>query len=295
MYHEYMGFLSLFAVAVFAAETILSPVPESVLYATPPPPKPVVSFGELPVPTPTPTPSPVVLGASTPAPAPTRVARKTHMTIAVLGDSMVDTLGPGVPDLDRELTAIYPKTSFTVLNYGVGAENIDSGLTRITSNYTYLGEAKPSIVSQSPDLVVVESFGYNPYPFDEGALTRHWLAMAAIVDAIRANLPNASIVLAATIAPNWDTFGDGAPGLSFDPVGKRQKVENIKMYLENAAKFAASQRLPFADAFHPTLTSDGNGKLSYINAGDHIHPSGEGRALFGRVVAATIAANRLLE
>jgi lysophospholipase L1-like esterase len=286
VYHEYMGFLSLFAVAVFAAETILSPVPESVLNATPKPPKPVLSFGELPVPTPTPTPAPVVLGVATPAPK--RTARKTNMTIAVLGDSMV-------PDLNRELTAIYPKTTFTVLNYGVGGENIDSGLPRIASNYTYLGEAKPSIVSQAPDVVVLESFGYNPYSFDEGALTRHWLAMAAIVDAIRANLPNASIVVASTIAPNWDTFGDGAAGLSFDPAGKRQKVETIKTYLENAAKFAAGEHLPFADAFHPTLTADGNGKLVYINAGDHIHPSGEGRALFGRVVAATIAANRLLE
>lgn len=289
-----MGILSLFSIAVFAAEAILSPVPDSVLWTPPPPTKPAISFGEIPVPTPTPSPSPVVLGVSTPA-QPTRTTKKTHITIAVLGDSMVNTLGPGVPDLREELNTIYPQTSFTVLNYGVGAENIDSGLTRITSNYTYLGEEKPSIVSQAPDLVVVESFGYNPYSFDEGALTRHWLALAALVDAIRTNLPNTEIVMAATIAPNWDTFGDGAAGLSFDPVGKRQKVETIKTYLENTAKFAASQKLPFADAFHPTLTSEGNGKLSYINAGDHIHPSGEGRALFGRVVAATIVSNRLLE
>lgn len=289
-----MGFLSLFSIAVFAAETILSPVPDSVLWATPQPTKPAISFGEIPIPTPTPTPAPVVLGVSIPA-QPTRTTRNAHVTIAVLGDSMVDTLGPGVPDLAKELTHIYPGTTFTVLNYGVGGENIDSGLPRITSSYSYLGENKPSLVSQTPDIIVVESFGYNPYSFDEGALTRHWLTMGAIVDAIRANLPNTQIVLAATIAPNWDTFGDGAAGLSFDPVGKRQKVETIKTYLENAAKFAASQKLPFADAFHPTLTSDGNGKLSYINAGDHIHPSGEGRALFGRVVATTIATNRLLE
>ncbi len=289
-----MGILSLFSIAVFAAETILSPVPESVLNATPPPPKPALSFGQIPIPTPTPTPMPQVLGVSA-APTPIKTTKKPNLTIAVLGDSMVDTLGPGVPDLAHELTTIYPGTTFSILNYGVGGENIDSGLPRITSNYTYLGEGKPSIVSQAPDLIVVESFGYNPYSFDEGALTRHWLALAAIVDAIKTHLPNTHIVIAATIAPNWDTFGDGAAGLSFDPVGKRQKVENIKTYLENTIKFAAGERIPLADAFHPTLTADGNGKLVYINGGDHIHPSEQGRALFGRVVAATIVANKLLE
>jgi lysophospholipase L1-like esterase len=216
------------------------------------------------------------------------------MTIAVLGDSMVDTLGPGVPHLVTELKKTYPDTTFTVLNHGVGAENIDSGLRRITSSYTYLGESRPSVVSQNPDVVVVESFGYNPYTFDAGALETHWLALSAIVDTLRVQ-GEAKVVIAATIAPNWDVFGDGAAGLSFSPTDKHQRVDVIRKYLDSTVKFAQSQGLPLADAFHPSLTNDGNGNLVYINAGDHIHYSDAGRALFARVVAQAIVANRLLE
>lgn len=295
MYHDYMGILSLFSVAVFAAETILSPVPESVLLPPPPPPtKPSMSFGALPTPSPTPTPIPVILGASIEKPS-TRTTRKPNVTIAVIGDSMVDTLGPGVPHLATAMRKIYPATAFTIYNHGVGAENIDSSFSRVTSGYSYLGEARPSLASQQPDVVVVESFGYNPYSFDEGALEKHWLAMATLVDILRTYIPDVKIVIAATIAPNWDVFGDGAAGLSFDPEGKRQKVSTIRKYLDNAVKFAQSQNLPLADAFHPSLTADGNGKLQYINGGDHIHYSDAGRELFAQKVTQAIVGSRLLE
>lgn len=303
-----MNLLSLFVSVVYAAEVIVSPIPEDVPELTHVIiQQPSRSFGSL---TPFTNTQSVVLGASTdkaiipalkdvPAPAVqeqvTHRARKNAFTIAVIGDSMVDTLGPGVPQLNNKLTQIYPGTSFQILNYGVGSTNIEYGITRLTNAYDYLGKHIPSLISQKPDIVVIESFGYNPLSSDNGELDQHWLKLSQAVDTVRNNLPDSKIVIAATIAPNWDVFGDGAPGISFSQQDKRERVTRIKSYLENTVKFAQSQHLPIADAYHASLDGNGNGRINLINAGDHIHYSDSGRALFAQKVADSILANRLLE
>lgn len=285
-----MWFLSLFATVVFAAESIISPIPD------PEPPmvlsletsKPDVSFDELLIASPTPSPIPTAAIRST---------QKRSYTITLLGDSMVDTLGPVGGGLGEKLNRTYPNATFTIINHGVGAENIDSGLRRLTNGYSYLGLGRNSVVSEKPDVIVIESFGYNPYPLPDinDALTKHWLKLAEIVDTIRRELPGTKIVIAATIAPNWDVFGDGAPFISMSPEGKRTKVEEIKKYIESAVGFAKSQGLPLADAYHPTLDANGNGKLPYINPGDHIHYSDSGRSLMAGKITDAIVSNRLLE
>lgn len=247
---------------------------------------------------PTPTPPPLAEQSSavhdTLAPE-LRSTRKTEMTITLLGDSMIDTLGPDGAGLATLLNAAYPRTAFTVINHGTGGENIDTGLSHLTNGYEYLGVMRPSVISQKPDVVVVESFGYNPYPYDDGALDTHWMQLSAMVHGIKQHLPDARIVIAATIAPNWNVFGDGAPFIDFSSEGKRTKTEEIKTYIESTIGYARSQHLPLADAYHPSMDSSGNGKLQYINAGDHIHYSDAGRALFAQKVADTIISNRLLE
>ena len=296
--------LSLFAATVLAAETVLSPLADDALVA--PPQAPTVSFGQLTTSVVPPQPEGQVLGAVVEEPAQVTPLqgvtlqaappiKKKSYTIALLGDSMVDTLGPDFPALKDKLRALYPTTNFTILNFGVGGTNIDYGLERVTNSYTYLGNPVPSVVSQRPDIVILESFGYNPYSFDEGAIDKHWLAMAKVVDILKANIPGVKIVIAATIAPDAATFGDGAPGVAFAAQDKWERVDVIKKYLDNAVKFAASQKLPLADAFHPSLDGDGNGKDVYINAGDHIHYSDAGRALVAQKIADTIVANKLLE
>jgi lysophospholipase L1-like esterase len=208
---------------------------------------------------------------------------------------MMDTMGPDAPALKSLLTKTFPGTQFTIKNYGVGGTNIDYGIERITNAYTYLGNSIPALSSIRPDIVVIESFGYNPFSFDTGAIDKHWLSLAKAVDTVKATIPNVRIVIGSTIAPNWNVFGDGAPGVAFGAEDKKQRVENIKRYLENAVKFAKSQNLPLADAYHPSLDSSGNGKLTYINPGDHIHYSDAGRQLFAQKITSAIVSNRLLE
>ena len=71
--------------------------------------------------------------------------------------------------------------------------------------------------------------------------------------------------------------------------------KEIKKYIESTIAFAKSQNIPLADAYHPSLDNTGNGKLTYINGGDHIHYSDAGRSLFSRIIADTILSNKLLE
>lgn len=284
-----MNILSLFSFAIFAAESILSPLPPD--YQAPPelPSKPIVSFSELPVPvtpTPSPTPSPTPTPTGTPPPTPTpKQTRKQAVTIALLGDSMIDTLGPTMPYLTQTLKKTYPNTTFVVKNHGVGGIPIASGIDRI-----------PTVASSNPDVIVLESFAYNVSgTTDQGEIDHHWLELARAVDAIQTGIPHAKIVIAATIAPNSIRFGDGAPGLAFSPEDKIARTGMIKKYIETTVKFAQSEHLPLANAFSSSLDSSGNGKLVYINSGDHIHYSDAGRLLMESKIAGSIIANKLLE
>jgi hypothetical protein len=301
-----MSLISTVVSLVFAAETIISPFPGYMQFVDSSPNKPAVSFSELKGPTPTPkaralTPAALpslTVPLLTPAPTSktaTHKPQKARYTIALLGDSMIDTLGPDVPHLKSKLMKTYPGVTFTMLNFGVGATNIDYGIERLTNPYLYLGNPMPSLLSQKPDIVVVESFGYNPYSIDTGAIDRHWLSLADIVHRIKEQLPGTKIVIASTIAPNSRVFGDGAPGLSFDDNEKRQRTETIKKYLESTVRFARSEKLPLADIYHASVDKFGEGKLMYINSGDHIHYSDAGRELFAQKVTATIINNHLLD
>jgi lysophospholipase L1-like esterase len=300
-----MSLFSFFTIVVLAAETIISPLADSA--STPIVQQPTTSFGNLASIPPDTTQSSFasVLGETTEqiatptlTPTPTRIqyhTRKKQFTIALLGDSMTDTLGPNAPHLKNKLTTLYPGISFSILNYGVGATNIDYGLERVTNSYTYLGKSFPALVSQSPDIVVVESFGYNPYTYESGALDQHWIQLAKIVNILKTNIPGVKIVIAATIAPNSKAFGDGAPSIAFSQEDKLKRTQIIKQYLESTVKFAKNEHIPLADAYHAGLDNSGDGLLTYINGVDHIHYSDPGRALFAQKVTDAILKNKLLE
>lgn len=302
-----MTLLGILSFVVYAAERIISPLPDTpVIPITTTVQTPTVSFGtlisssylpqnillaETEV---SPTSAPTPIAAPSPASI-THGTRKSHMTVALLGDSMIDTLEPGVPDLQRKLTSYYPQTAFTILNYGLGSTNIDDGIKRITNDFVRNGVKIPSLVSRFPDLVIVESFAYNHYPMNESALTRHWLSMAAIVDRIKDHLPEAKILLASTITPNAKTFGDGAPGISYTDIEKHEQVVAIKAFLDNTVRFARSEDIPLANAYNPSTMRDGNGNGLYISPVDHIHYSTKGRLFFVDTLFDAIIDQKLLE
>lgn len=214
-------------------------------------------------------------------------------TIAFLGDSMIDVMQPDLPQLASVLKEFYPQAKFKLLNYGVGASNIDYGITRLTTGYTYLDQNFPSLLSQNPDIIVIESFAYNHWENNQSGLNRQWLALGKIVETIK-NQSQAKIILAATVGPDKVTLCDGIDGINLSSNQKQEKAQTIRAYLQNIINFAGSQDYPLANAYHASLDSQGNGKSVYVNAGDHLHPSDAGKYLFAQKIAETIYENNLL-
>ena len=221
-------------------------------------------------------------------PAPSR-----SYTIAVLGDSMIDVMQPELPQLSSSLKKLYPQHQFKLLNYGVGASNIEYAAERLTSNYTYLEKEFSSLLSQNPDIIIIESFAYNHGENSQSGLDRQWLALAKIIETIKSR-SQAKIVLAAAIGPDENTLCDGIDGINLPPDQKREKAQTIRAYLQNLINFATSQNYPLADAYHSSLDSNGNSRPIYINAGDHLHPSGPGGELLAKKIAEAIFKNNLL-
>lgn len=218
---------------------------------------------------------------------------KGTYTIALLGDSMIDVMQPELPQLASALKKYYPQAQFKLLNYGVGASNLEYALTRLSQNYTYLGRDFSALLSQNPDIIVIESFAYNHGENSQSGLDKQWLTLAGIIDTIKKN-NQAKIVLAATIGPDENSLCDGIDGINLPPDQKKEKAQAIRNYLQNIINFASSQGYPLADAYHPSLDSRGNGQALYINAGDHLHPSGPGGELFAQKIAEAIYNNNLL-
>lgn len=238
---------------------------------------------------------PAILGVSTP-PSPHKDTytdsasigdEKDSYTVALFGDSMIDTLGTALTDVGVALSKQFPDKIFTLYNYGAGGENIEAGITRLTNSYTYLGQQKPSLLSIKPDVVVIESFAYNHWTDSQSDIDRHWLAIAKSIETIKRYDPNIKIVLAATIAPYCPTYTDGSANLP--PERKLFQCQTVKKYLDNMYRFATSQNYPLANAFHESLLGDGNGAPTFINQTDHIHYSEKGRTLFANEVAEAIA------
>lgn len=210
-----------------------------------------------------------------------------RVTIAALGDSMTDLMGPNLPYLKKELLKYYPKADFNLLNYGMGAENIEKGLNRMSREYTYQGRHYPALTSINPDIVIVESFAYNPFDNEENYLDKHWSVLSQIVDNLKSQT-KARIMILATIAPAKSNFGEGPAGINWPKDLAWQHANRINQYLDNTVRFAQSASLPLIDVYHKTLLSNGEGNPAYINPGDHIHQNVAGNEFISSLIAKKI-------
>jgi len=210
------------------------------------------------------------------------------LTVALLGDSMIDVLQPDLPQLREALRKRFPKTEFRLYNFGVGATNMEYALHRLTHEYDYQGRHFPSVLSVKPDVLVIESFAYNNFGDSQEGLDKQWLLLGEMTSRIKKLSPKTKIVLGAAIAPNSSVYGDGINGIDWPPDQKRARTITVKKYLENLINFAHSQGYPLADAYHPSMDKNGEGELEYISSADHLHPSGPGKELFCRKAAEAI-------
>lgn len=218
---------------------------------------------------------------------------KSSYTIAILGDSMTDTMGENLPHLNTLLKNEFPKHNFVLFNYGQGSTNIEDGLYRLKNPTKYLNRDFPPLLHLQPDIIIIESFAYNHWGAELNDLNRQWMTTLNILDTIKNYSKDIKIVLLATISPNPLIFGDGV--LNWPEHLKWDSAITTKAYLQNFINLAASAYLPLADAYNPSLNGQGHGDPKYINPSDHLHPSEEGKLLISQKIVETIKANNLIK
>jgi len=212
------------------------------------------------------------------------------ISLALLGDSMIDTLSESI--CQNSLHKYFPKTKFNLLKYGYGSTTIESAMKRLTETTTYLDKENPALLSLSPDIIVIESFAYNNLGNSQKGIEKHQELLQEIADLIKEKSPSSKIVLASTIAPNSIIFASGIKNMHFSAFEKIEKTSTIKLYLQNLINFAKKNNLPLADAFSPSLFGE-NGASEYIDSVDKLHPSNLGTELFCDTLAKSLKDNGL--
>lgn len=207
---------------------------------------------------------------------------KSSYSIAIIGDSMVDTMGERLEYLEHALKKKYPNTNFTLYNYGKGAENVQMGLNRFGSELHYQDRNYPLLTSLKPDILIVGSFAYNPFsPYDRD---RHWLTLTKLVQS--AQLVSSQIYLLAEISPLRSDFGKGPNGVNWDENTAYVHSGHIIEQEENAIGLAKNLNVGLIDAFTPS-----HGNRSLVNPSDGIHPSVQGHEFTAEIIVNQIKLN----
>lgn len=234
----------------------------------------------------------VVANSPTPSivssPTPTLQARpkpsKSTYSIALYGDSMVDTMGEDLPYLAEALAVSYPETKFNLYNYGIGAQNVAAGLERVNSAFSYQTRSYVPIAQINADIIIIGSFAYNPFVPHNRDL--HWQTLTQLIMELKKT--DADLYMLVEIAPIYSGFGVGPGGINWvDEIAKEQAV-NIKQQLESALSLAKAVGLPLIDAYSPSQVAGGFGDKVYVSTHDGIHPSVEGHHLIAGVIVKTV-------
>jgi len=212
-----------------------------------------------------------------------------NLKIALLGDSMIDTFVFDPKILKGALAKFWPNVSFEILNYGVGATNAEYGLKRLSESYTYQGKTIPSLLSQNPDIVVVESFAYN-HPKE---LSQNSQTLSKIISTIQ-NQSKAKIYFLVTIAPDKKIYANGIAGINWTAEQRKIEAQRVIDFLRDAVAFAQNQGLPLINAYQKSLDWEGDGNQTYINS-DNIHPSDEGKLFLAGLVAEKFQETKIIE
>jgi len=212
-----------------------------------------------------------------------------NLKIALLGDSMVDTFLYDPKIFKVELTKVWPAVNFEILNYGVGATNAEYGFTRLTQSYDYQGKTVPSLLSQNPNIVIVESFAYN-HPQE---LSQNTQTLSQIISTIQSG-SKAKIYFLVSIAPDKKIYAQGIEGITWTPEQRSIEAQKVIDFLRDAVAFAQNQGLPLINAYQKSLDWEGDGNQEYISE-DNIHPSEAGKLLIADLIVEKFQTTQIIE
>lgn len=200
--------------------------------------------------------------------------------VALLGDSMIDTLGD-FGALKERLKLLNEDLDWQIINYGVGSSNVNYGLYRLKNEYDYLGKHYQSLFDVNPDIVIVESFAYNHGDTPEN---NYQEGVKRILEELKK--ANKKVVFLATIAPNKANYARGAA--DWGDEYRAKEYEKTRRFMDLATDVAKKMNVSVVNAFHASMDNDKGGNERYINHGDWIHPSPEGGQFIADLLAPVI-------
>jgi len=247
------------------------------------------------IPTLTPSPTPFIFRSYT-APV---IEKKQVYTIVMIGDSMTAALGPHGGGLSEYINLLYKKNAqdpqrIIMDNFAISS-NILAVNDQLNQKAAIGGYTFGPLLSEDFDLILVESYGYNPLSqFGiEGGLKQQNLALDALMKTLITTHPHAAIVFVATIAPNLENYAKKIqPDQSAEDRAKG--VEERIAYIKNHIQYAISHNIPLINIFQKSLTENGDGNMIYINPTDDIHPSFVGVDFIGHEIGNFIHDNNIL-
>lgn len=241
----------------------------------------------------TPTPTPFVFTTYT---AP-KIEKKSNYAVFMIGDSMTLALGPHGGKFSEFINELYKKdNSFVSIdNYAQGSSNILSVGDQLTKKTTYWDSTFEPLLSRKFDLILVESFGYNPLSslgLEEG-IKRQNVALSELMTKLISTHPTSAVVFVATIAPNKENYAKKVLLNLSTEDRKKQAIERIA-YIENHINYAKAHNIPVVNIYEKSQNSQHDGVLKYINPDDYIHPSFEGVDFIGHELANFIYESQIL-
>ena len=217
----------------------------------------------------------------------------------MIGDSMTAALGPHGGGLSEDLNSLYKKTQqdlqgVIIDNYSKSS-NILAVSDELTQKTTISEYTFGPLLSQDFDLILVESFGYNPlseFGIEEG-IKRQNLALDELMKTLITTHPGSAIVFVATISPNIENFAKKTQPNNSAEERATQAEERIA-YIKNHIEYAKNHNIPLINIYEKSLSAKGDGNMKYINTNDDIHPSFEGVTFIGHEIANFIYDNQIL-
>ena len=214
-----------------------------------------------------------------------KLGNKRTYSIAFIGDSLIDTMQTSFPYLTESLHNRFPDVDFKLYNYGIGAENVETGLARFDQKLMYKDRIYPPLSTISADIIIIGSWAYNP--FSPNDPQKHKRLLTEIVR--KAQTTGAHIYLLEELAPLGADFAKGVGGVSFSKEEAIKQSERIIEQLQNAKDIAKSLNIPFIDVYDKTkLPASEFGQAKYTNQTDGIHPSPLGHRLTADIVTQTV-------
>jgi lysophospholipase L1-like esterase len=245
---------------------------------------------------PTPTPIDESFGAYTLP----QIPKKDVYIIFMVGDSMTEALGPFGGKITDYLNELYESTPgnqrIVIDNYAKGSTNLLGLMYAMKQPATVGDKVLDPIMDREFDLILIESFGYNPLSQLglQVGLKQQEKTLDELMKLLTKTHPNSAIVFVATIAPNKANYDRvGSPGKTLSE--REAQVTERMEYIKNHMAYAKEHNTPLIDIYTKSLTPDGtDGEIKNINPDDHIHPSFAGVDLISNEIAKYIYDNQIL-